>query len=1005
MTAVPVAPATESPEAHLAPVSATTPVVLPVAGPSVERDSVPAVTAAQVAVASTAPRLGVEAPKIDPQPAAPHVPAIASSDTSAARRDLSGQSREPVPFPQVPAGRGAAKGAVIIEADTDGRAPRFEAVASGHAHLPQAAPGIAATRFTAVIVVPDSPDALPVVRIVDAAAPVRVELADDADPAPTSDTAKPSQSPERPLSVSADAAGTETMAPAVSGTEDTARPVTRRRPTPRQAITPLAGVERPVFVDAPISPALMPAGAAMPSPAALAPVESPVTEQVSAVSAPAPRSTATRPSTAPWAAAVPWTDVPMPPVPTRRTNDSLPAPVVAAPVTAGLIVPGAVSGAWTTMAETAERLAVVPGRMMVGAWQQYQGEKTAAVLPLKEVGTVVPPLPVRLLNLALNVAAAGRRLDAPLLDGSMLVRPGLIASVPAPASVAPTVVDSPLPTPTSVPAISVALPASPQPEAPAAKGNAMPQPQVDPVMPAKSKSAPVLSSPESAVTPKLDDVTFSDMVTDDDLAALADWPEEDAIDDDSEPDAVAPETAAAFLAALGNSINPAIVPAFVPTPTVVPQGDSGEVRPAVAKPRRLPLADHMAAVQQRGFVTGDVPVAPAASAPGTAHVPAAARPETPAPAGAHPGQPLPTATAPAGTVGMGPGPTPVVTTAGPGAAVLFPATDDPAEAGPDVPSVPNGTGRPTQAAHRNTEGRRSAATGRPRPEAVSAAMPNAFIPKEAVQQPKGPEPEAARPAEVTAAPSTGTGGSSNGGDGRRDQQQSAPTPAVPSAPTPSAFINPAAFGTQPTAAAASADGTVSGVSSGALGRRMETPNLPEGDGIGPITVRSEAVQGNAPQTRNEVAEAPEAPVFVSTAGMTGQQLIDAVNDGVPLHFAQMPDLVQAIVTTKPFVERTVDVVLQPENLGRIRLEVSLVDNGTAIRIAITTQSSAAQKVMESFVPRIQQIAQGQGYAVKEAEVKVSDRPIRSDSKGQGGSDSAGSRQNRRRRRNNDDGTV
>jgi flagellar hook-length control protein FliK len=268
---------------------------------------------------------------------------------------------------------------------------------------------------------------------------------------------------------------------------------------------------------------------------------------------------------------------------------------------------------------------------------------------------------------------------------------------------------------------------------------------------------------------------------------------------------------------------------------------------------------------------------------------------------------------------------------------------------------------------------------------------------------EAPAPDTAPTPIVAPAASSANGGGSS--DSSADQRRNPDPQAAPAPEVPAGFVNPLAFSAQPVLGS---DGGEAEVAVDGISRRSATAaptTEADAEAIGPITVRAaEAAVSRAP----EAAGRPTEPTpIMNTAGMSSQQLVDAVNDGAPLHFSQFQNLVQGIVASKPFVDKTVEVVLQPEGLGRIRLEVSLVDGGTAIKIAIATQSQAALGVFEAYGKNMQQIAQSQGYTLKEFDVKMTDRPIRSDSRGgQGGNDAPGQRQGRRKRRGrDDDGTV
>jgi hypothetical protein len=676
------------------------------------------------------------------------------------------------------------------------------------------------------------------------------------------------------------------------------------------------------------------------------------------------------------------------PAPVRRHVDAPVRPGVMTAPSEAATPKEAVRGSAVAEVIAQEIKNVTQGRMMVGAWQTYQ-QATHQSAPVRESGNVVPPLPVRLLNLALNVTQAGRRLDAPLLDGAVTAQPGQITAQPQPTTAAPTA-DQPTlqPRPDNVPN----LPTTPAPSFPATaedEGGRVPQSPIDPVSAKASRPVPVGIPADAPVAP---DATgaFEALVTGetDDLDILADWPEEEAIDDEVWPDEVSPEAAAEFLTALGNVVagQNAQAAATPADPAEAPVTAPRQERSRGVLPGPLPLQDHMEAFQANTLVSGTSTDAPdtQTGVPAPVITPAAA----PAPAVA--------AATPVPAPVSRPAAQPVVAGAVPQPAQA-PVAEDAAPATTPV--------RPES--RRAAPARRAVEPTRVRVDAADADLPVGLIPREMVQA-VPPETSAAEPpavAAVAAGDSRSGGDSGGNGDTPPDQRRNPEAPAA-AAPTgmPTGFVNPMAFTPQatPTAEPGVADEGLS-IDAAAQRSRVATPAA-ESDPIGPVTVRSAEVA--ASRTPEAAARPAEPQPMAAAAAMSSQQLIDAVNDGVPVHFAQFPNLVEGLVASKPFVDKTVDVVLQPENLGRIRLQVSLVEGGTAIKIAIATQSVAAQQVFESYGSRMQQIAQSQGYTLKEFDVKISDRPIRSEGRGNGGNDAAGQRQGRRKRRGrNDDSTV
>jgi flagellar hook-length control protein FliK len=650
------------------------------------------------------------------------------------------------------------------------------------------------------------------------------------------------------------------------------------------------------------------------------------------------------------------------------------------------------------------------GRMMVGAWQTYQLTPSVPA-SVRETGSMVPPLPVRLLNLALNFTAVGRRLDAPLLDGAVIAQPGLATFTAVAAPVAPNAVRPSFPASPAVDADVPVMTAPTLPQTTGDEGGRVPQSPIEPVAAKPARAGQPVAIPAENVVPVEKDDTFDALISDEasDLDILADWPEEEAIDGEVWPDEVPPEAAAEFLMALGNVVAAQSAPAepnssadAVDAPVVAPHA----AKRTGALPGPLPLRDHMANLQASAFHSGtpvDLPDTPVPAAAGTDEpMVAADRPVAPAPAQTATSVPSRPA-APTGHPAAAQPATPM------GIPVAPQQPDSPvspasAEAAPAAPAAP----ARVEARRNAAAARRAAEPTRVRADAADQDLPIGLIPKEMVQLPAADQlaPEPAARASV-AAPEAQSGHADSGhdqGDAPPEQRQTPEAPVASEAAAQTGFVNPMAFTAQPVMTSEGGDAEDSLVVEAGARTTAKAAPAAESDTLGPITVRTaEAAVAKAPEAAPRQAE--PTPV-VTTAGMSAQQLIDAVNDGVPMHFAQFPALMEGIVGSKPFVEKTVDIVLQPENLGRIRLEVSLVDGGSAIRVAIATQSVAAQQVFESYGTRLQQIAQSQGYALKEFDVKVSDRPIRSEGRGQAGNDATGQRQNRRRRRGGrDDSTI
>jgi hypothetical protein len=981
-----------------AAVAAETPAVETSLAPVPETADIPMSTqtppAAPMPVMPTAVAVG--APVVEPQPGTVTPAPVAAPVAAAQGPEVMAPAAETVVprfvpaavLPEVPAF--AAVGAVIVEGEPADVPAVWQPVVTPPVAGATAVAGMAVPRQSAMVVWPEVADAIPPLPVENdrrpavetpvLSAPSRPQVFVDAPISPAWPEAVDVAAPPSRSPIVAPAPGETPVVAANPKADAPSSGTAPKSEAPAQEVRP---------VTAPAQPVMQPTGS---RPVAKQDASQAVTPEPSAPAAPRGKQPLARvidAPVAPWPAALSLDSVaPTMAAPVKRDAE-VPARPVLAGVPAATVAPAeAVRGDVQTEVITSDIENATSGRMMVGAWQTYQ-QTPAVPASVRETGTMVPPLPVRLLNLALNLTSAGRRLDAPLLDGAVVTQPGLTTFNAVAVPVAPTADRSPI---QSSPAADVTMPMDVAPTLPQTTGDVggtVPQSPIDPVAAKPQRRSPV-GIPTDAPVPVAVGDAFDAMVTDEasDLDILADWPEEEAIDGDLWPDEVPPEAAAEFLMALGNVVagqSGQATAAAPATPDAAEVAPSGERRPAAAPslsehrpaplPGPLPLHDHMANVQANTLMSGTPTEQPDAPAPATATTDAA---------------PLSTGT---GREGRTPAPTAAPTAAGqapiPAAAPMTPA------AGPVPPNAPIvDTTAPVAAApaparpdvRRPAPVRRAPEPVRARSEANEGALPIGLIPK-AMVQPAAMEAPVTEPVLASGSPlpeATSGGLADHDGDAPPDQRQQTDTGVMPQAEPSPSFVNPMAFTPRPEVGnEAGAPVETLTVDAGTRRTTMAAPSV-DADPIGPITVRTaEVAASKAPEAVAKMAE-PGPPV--TTAGMSAQQLIAAVNDGVPVHFAQFPNLVQGIVASKPFVDKTVDVVLQPENLGRIRLEVSLVEGGTAIRVAIATQTAAAQQVFESYGSRMQQIVQSQGYALKEFEVKISDRPIRSEGRGQSGND-------------------
>ncbi|MBC7475660.1 MAG: hypothetical protein H7263_15345, partial [Candidatus Sericytochromatia bacterium] len=148
--------------------------------------------------------------------------------------------------------------------------------------------------------------------------------------------------------------------------------------------------------------------------------------------------------------------------------------------------------------------------------------------------------------------------------------------------------------------------------------------------------------------------------------------------------------------------------------------------------------------------------------------------------------------------------------------------------------------------------------------------------------------------------------------------------------------------------------------------------------------------------------------------LSSSQIIKAINNGVAIHFSQITEVVQELASNPAKIDKNIvmNITLKPQNLGEISLTCTLTE-GNKMSVIFETSTSAAQKVIESYVKNIKDIIKDNSLIVHEvsssySSAPSSSKPISSREKGSSnnGTNNSSSEStknyNQRRKRRRDD---
>lgn len=105
--------------------------------------------------------------------------------------------------------------------------------------------------------------------------------------------------------------------------------------------------------------------------------------------------------------------------------------------------------------------------------------------------------------------------------------------------------------------------------------------------------------------------------------------------------------------------------------------------------------------------------------------------------------------------------------------------------------------------------------------------------------------------------------------------------------------------------------------------------------------------------------------------LSSSQIIKLINDGVPLHFSIIPEVIKEIVTNVAKINQniTLNINLNPFDLGEINLMIKLTD-GKQMTVMFETSSARVQSIVESYFQNIKNIIKDNSFVVHEVSANV-----------------------------------
>jgi hypothetical protein len=105
--------------------------------------------------------------------------------------------------------------------------------------------------------------------------------------------------------------------------------------------------------------------------------------------------------------------------------------------------------------------------------------------------------------------------------------------------------------------------------------------------------------------------------------------------------------------------------------------------------------------------------------------------------------------------------------------------------------------------------------------------------------------------------------------------------------------------------------------------------------------------------------------------LSSSQIIKLINDGVPMHFSIIPEVIKEIAVNAAKLNQniTLNINLNPIDLGEINMMIKLTD-GKQMTVMFETSSARAQSMVESYFSNIKNIIKDNSFVVHEITANI-----------------------------------
>lgn len=155
------------------------------------------------------------------------------------------------------------------------------------------------------------------------------------------------------------------------------------------------------------------------------------------------------------------------------------------------------------------------------------------------------------------------------------------------------------------------------------------------------------------------------------------------------------------------------------------------------------------------------------------------------------------------------------------------------------------------------------------------------------------------------------------------------------------------------------------------------------------TAPAEVAEAPSAKPVNRAADHAAAPAAVATvpvANLTASQVIQAINNGVPLQVSDFPAFVNAVIQKLDPGSRIIqsfEVTLTPDNLGQVTAQFGLTNQNRVV-ITLYTQSAVTAQTLETYQQEIKQIVDKTQLSLGQLTVKQAVPAARQGQSSQGG---------------------